>query len=89
MSRNIRPAVVAGLDQDWAEACDWFLESTWSKDQLDRFTMLLACETEELRRIATEDELDSIQRLGRIAFYETWRRSFDRVAEDIQNEGTP
>ena len=84
--QNVRPAVVASLDQDWAEAVDWFLESKWPPEGMDRFTMLLACETEELRSIATEDELDSIQRLGRIAFYETWKRAFDRVAEEIADE---
>ena len=85
MARDIRPIVVAELDQDWAEACDWFLDSKWSKEQLERFVHLLACDTEELRREATEDELDCIQRLGRIAFYETWKRSFDRVGEDMMN----
>lgn len=81
--RNIRPAVVAELDQDWAEACEWYLDSTWSKESLDRFTQLLACPTPELRAKATDDELDIIQRLGRIAFYETWKRSMDQVAEEM------
>lgn len=79
-NKNIRPEFVACLDQDWQEACDWLKESNWSPLMLNRFTDLLACPTEELRSKATEDELDSIQRLGRIAFYETWKRVFDRIA---------
>ena len=80
---NIRLAVVAELDQDWAEAREWFKGSVWTRDTLERFCQLLACDTEELRRTATEDELDCIQRLGRLAFYETWKQSFDAVVDEL------
>ena len=82
MEKNVRPKIVADLNQDWTKVCDWFLGTTWTSDQFDRFTELFTCGKEQLRT-ATDIELDAIQRLARIAFYETWIRSFDRVADDI------
>lgn len=81
--RNIRPSVVAGLDQDWAEAVEWFFDCDWL-DNLESFTDLFTASVDDFKANATDEQIDCIQRLARIAFNETWKRAFDRVAEDME-----
>ena len=82
--RNIRPRVVAGLDQDWAEACEWFMDCEWGSN-MDAFTELFKVSVDEFKEKATDEQIDCFQRLARLAFFETWKRAFDRVAEDMSS----
>ena len=84
--KNLRPAVTAEIDQDWAEAREWFSSCNWTPEGLDRFGDLLSCDTEKLRKTASADELNCIQRLAFVAFSEVWKRTLDKRTLDSITE---
>ena len=63
------------LDQDWAEARDWFAACDWSMDRIDHFMELFVCSPRDLHKIASPQEIDCIQRLARVAFFEAFKRA--------------
>jgi hypothetical protein len=83
---DLRAAAIANQDQDWAEALQWFRESTFQPDpgpgSISRIYDLFCCEESEIRESATDQEIDMLQRLARVAFNDLWVRLFDAVADE-------
>lgn len=66
---------LASVEQDWTEAREWFEGSDWTPANIDRIYQLFCMEETELRDTASDQELDCLQRLARVAFNEVALRS--------------
>lgn len=79
---KLKALAMSQLDQEYAEAMDWFMKSQFTVRHMDRFAYILTRDLDDFRCEVHPEELRTIQNLAKLAMLEVWQRCLIRMEGD-------